>query len=83
MPATNVTAIYPLAGAKPVTSFKGEETRQVAATAGDNPDGLSTATAAEGATKWLPFQPWITRIDPNCGLLGSLRAGTTCARFSY
>jgi hypothetical protein len=24
-------------------------------TAGDNPDGLSTATAAEGATRWLPI----------------------------
>ena len=24
------------------------------------------------------FQPWITRIDPNCGLLGSLHAVTRC-----
>jgi hypothetical protein len=34
-------------------------------TAGDNPDGLSTASAAEGAFLMAPdFQPWITRIDP-------------------
>ena len=49
-------------------------------TAGDNPDELPTATAAQGATPMAPnFQPWITRIDPNCGLLRSLRAVTTCA----
>jgi hypothetical protein len=37
-------------------------------TARDNPDGLSTATAAEGAFPMAPdFQPWITRIDPNYG----------------
>lgn len=43
-------------------------------TAGDNPDGLSTATAAKGATPMAPdFQPWITRIDPNRGLLAFWR----------
>ena len=37
-------------------------------TAGDNPGGLSTATAAEGAFLMAPdFHPWITRIDPNYG----------------
>lgn len=37
-------------------------------TAGDNPDGLFTATAGEGAFLMAPgFQPWITRIDPNSG----------------
>jgi hypothetical protein len=35
-------------------------------TAGDNPDGLSTATAAKGAFPMAPgFQPWITRIAHN------------------
>src|SRR5690349_1095726 len=37
-------------------------------TAGDNPDGLSTAAAVEGAFPMAPdLQPWITRIDPNYG----------------
>ena len=41
-------------------------------TAGDNPNGLFTAAAAEGATPMAPeFQPWITRIDPNYGLFAS------------
>jgi hypothetical protein len=31
--------------------------------------------------QWLPIQPWITRIDPNCGLLTFLRAVTTCCPF--
>jgi hypothetical protein len=33
--------------------------------------------------QWLQIQPWITRIDPNCGLLTSLRAVTTCATFPH
>jgi hypothetical protein len=48
-------------------------------TAGDSPDGLSTATAVEGAgPNGSRFRPWITRIDPSCGLLGSLRVVATC-----
>lgn len=47
------------------------ETVQIVAplpTAGDNPEGLSTATAAGGAFLMAPdFQPWITRIAPNHG----------------
>lgn len=46
-------------------------------TAGDKPDGLSTATAAKGATPRAPrFQPWITRMHPNCGQ----PRGPPCAR---